>query len=117
MSGRTLRSAIPSVARYGLQCCLILPQMFKVNTSILQDIAEATHLLCGYLKCMKVAMMGLLPQACAQRGLASLVASHHSQITKPFIDMLLFYHHDDIHARRVFASCIDCIIIPLSFVH
>ena len=35
-------------------------QMYKVNTSILEDIAEATQLVCGYIKHMPRGMGPLL---------------------------------------------------------
>lgn len=60
--------------------------MFKVNTSILQDIAEATQLLCGYLKHMKAGSVSLLPK-----------------ITPTLVNMLSFYYHDGVRENAALA--------------
>ena len=53
--------------------------MFKVNTGVLQEIAEATGLVCGYLKHMAAGTASLLPQ-----------------LAPPLLSRLAFYYHDDI---------------------
>ena len=72
---RTGGSRWSSVQRCAASCIAAAEcrQMFKVNTSILEDIAEATQLFCGYLQHMPRGLAPMLSEVEAACGCSARV--------------------------------------------